>query len=60
MSSFDEQLGQIQRAAESSRAQNKAVIDGHLEAGSVIVTQQAAALMAGVLSRPDFFQESDN
>jgi hypothetical protein len=60
LADFSELLGQIKQAGESSHEQNKAVIEDHLAAGAVIVSQQAAALAAGVLSRPDFFRESVN
>lgn len=54
---FDERLDEVRKAYELSHEKNKEMIEDHLANGAIIVTQQAAALAAGVLSRPDFFRE---
>lgn len=57
---FDERLSEVRQAYELSHEKNKEMIEDHLAHSAIIVTQQAAALAAGVLSRPGFFQEANN
>ena len=51
---FDDRLEELRKAYELSHEKSKEMIEDHLANGAIIVTQQAAALAAGVLSRPDF------
>lgn len=57
---FDAELDRVRRAYEMRHEKTNEMITDHLAAGAVIVSQQAAALAAGVLSRPDFFREATN
>lgn len=49
------QLDAVREANKVAREGNQQMLEGNLAASAVIVSQQAAALAQGVLSRPDFF-----
>lgn len=54
MSDVNEGLDAIERLGKINREANKAIMEGHLEAASMVVAELGALVAQGLVKRPDF------